>query len=347
MKRPVVAVGIALLLLALIPGQATALPLPGPADLLNAGKLVPSLDPSGWVVDGFKAIIRFIFGDSIDEIGKNLVNLLLAVPILTDAKAFPRLNEYRVYVTGGAWGLLSLSFVVAVFRYWLSSYTDSGGYEGAMGFVRGSMAICMLLVFVPFFDQLARLVNSFTAALVANKLVGESLEKGLLATMSDQALTGGGVAMILAIGAVCLAIVLLVVKVIVLALLAVLFVAMPLAISLWPIEELSWMFRSTLQAMMALYIFPVVWALCFGTFAVLNVDALFPGEHGATIDKLLAPLLVFAALVIMVRLPFRFLAMAGQVGISPGISRGVGHAQTVVRMVPTGRFSSPTSRMKG
>ena len=39
---------------------------------------------------------------------------------------FPRLNDYREYVTAGAWGILALSFVVASLRYWLSSYSGSG-----------------------------------------------------------------------------------------------------------------------------------------------------------------------------------------------------------------------------
>jgi hypothetical protein len=124
-----------------------------------------------------------------------------------------------------------------------------------------------------------------------------------------------------------MAIILLVVKVIVTALLAVLFVASPLAIALWPIEELSWALRSLVQAILGLLIFPILWAVCFGTFAVLSTDALFPGNNGDAINTVLSPLIALAALIIAFRLPFAVLSQAMRAGISPGISRGVTHVR--------------------
>jgi hypothetical protein len=171
--RPVyVALACALVLIVAgsIAAPAPALALPSPADLLPSS--LPSLDPSQWVVDGFKAILTFIFGDQLDELGSHLVNLLLAVPLLTDNGAFPRLNNYREYVTGGAWGILALSFVVASLRYWLSSYSGSGAYEALTGFVRSAGAIGLLLIFPIAFDQVSRAVNAFTAALVVNPSAG-------------------------------------------------------------------------------------------------------------------------------------------------------------------------------
>jgi hypothetical protein len=307
------------------PDQALA--LPSPADLLPGS--LPNLDPSQWVVDGFKAILKFIFGDQLDELGSHLINLLLAVPLLTDTGAFPRLNAYREYVTGGAWGLLALSFVVASLRYWLSSYSGSGAYEALTGFVRTAGAIGVLLIFPIVFDQVARAVNVFTAALVDNPIVGDGLGKGLVGTISTAPLAGGGIAMLVGIAAIIMALVLLVVKVIVTALLAVLFVASPLAIALWPIEELSWGLRSLLQAMVGLLVFPILWAVCFGTFAVLSTDSLFPGDNGDVINSVLAPLITLAALVIAFRLPFAVLSQAMKAGISPGINRGVGVVRNV------------------
>jgi hypothetical protein len=304
------------------PQSATALPLPSPADLLPGGGL-PGLDPSSWVVDGFKAILQFIFGDQLDELGSHLVNLLLSVPLLTDASAFPRLNDYREYVTGGAWGLLALSFVIASLRYWLSSYSGSGAYEALMGFTRTVGAIAMLLLFPIVFDQISRAVNAFTAALVVNPVVGDGLGKGMAGTISDAPFAGGGIAMLIGIAAVVMAIVLLVVKVIVTALLAVLFVASPLAIALWPIEELSWALRSLLQAIVGLLVFPILWAVCFGTFAVLSTDSLFPGDNGDAVNAVLSPLIALAALIIAFRLPFAVLSQALKAGISPGVNRGV------------------------
>lgn len=332
------------------PDQSAALPLPSPADLLNADKIIPGgIDPAGWASDGmvagFKAILRWMFGD-IDDLGKNLVNLLLAVPLLTDAKAFPKLNQYREYVTGGAWGLLSLSFVVASLRYWLAGYYGSGAYEGAQGFVRSCAAISGLLVFVPLFDQVARLTNAFTSALVVNPIVGDNLGKGMSGVLDTGLISGGGIPMIVAIAAVVIAIILLVTKVIITALLAVLFVASPLALALWPIEELAWIFRTLLQALVGLLLFPVIWAVCFGTFSVLQVDALFPGEHGSQIPKLLGPLVALAALIVALKVPYAVLRQAMQSGISPGISRGMRNVQIIQNSIPSGRWVKPTPGMK-
>jgi hypothetical protein len=135
--------------------------------------------------------------------------------------------------------------------------------------------------------------------------------------------------MLIGIAAIVMAIVLLVVKVIVTALLAVLFVASPLAIALWPIEELSWALRSLLQAILGLLVFPILWALCFGTFSVLSTDSMFPGDHGAAVTAVLSPLVALAALIIAFRLPFAVLGQAMRSGISPGISRGVTHVRNV------------------
>jgi hypothetical protein len=65
--------------------------------------------------------------------------------------------------------------------------------------------------------------------------------------------------------------------------------------------------------------------VCFGTFAVLGTDALFPGDNGDTINSVLGPLVTLAALIIAFRLPFAVLSQAMKAGISPGINRGVTH----------------------
>jgi hypothetical protein len=318
--RPVhlaAAVALVLVVVGSLVAPTPAAALPNPLDSL------PSLDPTQWVVDGFRGILEFIFGDQLDELGEQLVNLLLSLPLLTDERAFPELNRYRDYVTGGAWGVLGLSLVIASLRYWMSSYSGSGAYEALSGFLRTAGAIAMLLVFPVAFDTLSRAVNAFTAALVDNPIVGDGLGKGLVGTLSTAPFAGGGIAMLIGIAAIVMALVLLVVKVIVTALLAVLFVLSPLAIAMWPIEETSWGLRSLVQAMGGLLIFPILWAVCFGTFAVLGSDALFPGNQGDMVNTILAPLITLAALIIAFRLPFAVLSQAMKAGISPGINRGV------------------------
>jgi hypothetical protein len=291
------------------------------AVLLAVELLVPqsaaafSLNPADWVVDGFKAILRFIFGD-VAELGRQFMNLLLAVPLLTDKGKFPRLNEYREYVEVGAYALLTLTLFLAFARHWLAGFTGNGGMEALIGVARGAVAVGILLLFEPAFDGISRITNAFTAALIDNPVVGRGLGSGVVKLLSDQSLDGG-IMMLLSIVAIAMAIVLLLIKVIVIAVLAVLFVASPIAIALWPVDELAWAMRSCFQGLLGLLAFPVMWALCFGAFATLTPDALFPGDHGDLINLVLAPMIGLASLIVAVRFPFAVLRMGMQASISP------------------------------
>jgi len=130
--------------------------------------------------------------------------------------------------------------------------------------------------------------------------------------------------MLVGSAAVVMAIVLLVIKVIVMALLATLYVLSPLAIALWPVEELGWALRSLVQAILGLLVFPILWAACFGTFAVLSIDALFPADSRDFLTSaLLAPLVTLASLIIAFRLPFVVLRQAMNAGLAPSVGRSM------------------------
>lgn len=324
------------------PDSAQAVSIPTPLDLLPGGS---SLNPVNWAVDSFKAILKYIFGDQVDDLGRNLMSLLLAIPLLTDKQHFVQLNNYREYVSGAAWGILGLSFVVSSLRYWLSSYAGSGAYEAMQGFMRTTVAIMMLMIFPIVFDQLSRFVNAFTSALVVNDVVGKGLGDGLVGTMTLY--TGGGFGMIIGLAAVVMAFFLLIVKVVITALLAVLFVASPLAIALWPIEETSFLMKSLFSAIGGALLFPIIWALCFATFAVLNTDALFPGRHGSLIDSILSPLVILASLIIAFRLPFKVMETAIGANITSGMRSSYAGAQSAGSFARTRLKPSPTSPVSG
>ncbi len=302
-------------------GWALAIVLVGSLVAPDSAQAFLGIDPAGWAVDGFKAIIKWIFGD-VSTLANHIVQFLLGVPLLADPGQFPKLNAYRDYVVYGAWGVLSLSFVISSLRYWLSSYSGSGAHEALIGFARTAGAIVLLMLFRTMFDQLIRFVNEFTSALISNSVVGDALGHSITATLTGALATGGGIGMIVGIASLIMAIVLVVIKVIVTALLAVLFVLFALAVSLWPIEELSWALRNAVQAILALLMFPIIWAVCFGTFAVLSVDTLF-GEGGSLVNSLLGPLYTLAALIVAFRLPFVVLRQAMNAGLAPSISKGL------------------------
>lgn len=312
------------------PSSASAIDIPNPLDV------VPSLDPTQWAVEGFKSILGFLFGTSLDDLGRHLVALLLAVPLLSDHASFPKLNDYRSYVFGGAWGLLGLSFVWSSLRYWLASYSGSGGYEALVGFGRTVGAIAMLLVFVPAFDIISRAINAMTHALIAGSEIKDAggASHSITAALSIDNVTGGGIAMLVTIAAIVMSIVLLVIKAIVTSLLAVLYIASPLAIALYPVEEVAFLLRSLLQSIFALLVFPVIWALCFATLSILPADAIFPSGGGDIINSIVSPLTTLATLVIAFRLPFKVLEIAGMQGsMAPGVTRGMKHLHTARQVV--------------
>jgi hypothetical protein len=332
MRRSILsAVAFALALIAAVslaspePAQALSNPLssvPNPLDLLPNS--VPSLNPGDWIVEGFKSLLGFIFGD-LDKLGKGLVNFLLGMPLLADEHAFPKLNALRIYIFYGSWGILSLSLVVASLRCWLSSYTGSGMYEGLIGFGRTVGAICLLIGFVPAYDQISRAINALTAAIIQAPMVADGLQHGIVGTIATGPIQGGGLPMIIGIFAVLAALFLLVIKVIITALLAVLYVASPLAIALYPVEELDFFAKALFGVIFALLLFPVIWALCFATFAVMSSDSLFPSSGGDVINALLTPMLTLALLIICSRLPFAVMELGKARGLSPGFTRGMRH----------------------
>ena len=109
---------------------------------------------------------------------------------------------------------------------------------------------------------------------------------------------------------------LLMTKIAVSATTAVVFVAMPLAVMLWPIPELAWIARAAMRAFAVVLAIPLAWAVCFATFAAVGIDALALKGAGKVVDALVMPLVALALLWITVKLPkvLARLALVGALG---------------------------------
>jgi hypothetical protein len=102
-------------------------------------------------------------------------------------------------------------------------------------------------------------------------------------------------------------------------------VASPLAIALWPIEELSWAAAQPRAGDAGAAHLPDRVGGVLRHVRRLEHRFAVPGDNGDVINSVLAPLITLAALVIAFRLPFAVLGQAMKSGISPGINRGVTH----------------------
>jgi len=104
-------------------------------------------------------------------------------------------------------------------------------------------------------------------------------------------------------------------KIVLAALLALLYVAGPLAIALWPLPETSWLARTVLQSLLGILLWPVVWALCFALFAVIGASTFAPaGSFGTQIVK---PWVSVAALLVAYKAPQLLARQAMLAGLMP------------------------------
>jgi hypothetical protein len=275
-------------------------------------------------IKGFGALLQFIFGNTLTQLAQSFLTDLLDVTPLSGPKAPAGLGELHSAIDGAGWGLLTLSFTGAALGYWLSSYTSSGAQQAATAFARTVGAIGLLISSPYIFYAATEAVNQLTHAIITTPLVGGGTTQLFKATFVGTLLTQGGVGMIAALIAAVMALALILVKITITALLAVLYVLSPLAIGLWPVEQLSWLLRTLLQVAFIALIFPVLWAVCFAVFAVLTPD--FTGG-------LLKPLFGVAALIVAFKLPFALLRISTGAGLMPSAGKGMSavyHARGLV-----------------
>ncbi len=279
----------------------------------------------GIFTQGFGALLSFIFGPPLTDLASSFLHDLLNVVPLSGQGAPAGLEELHTDLVGAGFGLLTLSFAAAALGYWLSSYTSSGAEQAARGFTRTVGAVGLLICSPYIFSAATEAVNQLTYAIIKTPVVANGMDKLFAGTFAAGLLSQGGAWLIAAVVAAVIALVLLVVKITITALLAVLYVLSPLAIGLWPVEQLSWLLRVLVQVAFVALIFPVLWAVCFGVFAVLSPDFS---------TGLLQPLFGVAALIVAFKLPFALLRIATGAGLMPSPGKAMSaayHARGLVR----------------
>ena len=308
-----VAVALVALALSAVPAAADIGPIPTPNIDLNPldGIFGGVGDVAGKLIEG---LFKALFGDLQAKVTLAVVKFLVAHPIVTNHAAYGTLNDYRAYVTDGAWGLLALVLTVSAFRYWAAGYAGGGAYEALQALVRVGGAGTVLAAYTFCFEQLLVGGNLMTHALLGFGGIEQGLAKLFVASHFGLGL--GGIAYILELVAF---IALVVTKIALTALLSVLFVAGPLAIAVWPVDELAWLARTWAQVLGAVVLWPVLWSLCFACFAAMG-DAAFTGG-GAVGDTIIKPFVSVAMLFVAFKLPMAVLRQAQLAGLTPNVGR--------------------------
>ena len=319
-----------------IPG--TGIGIPNPLDLLPG---IPS--PADLIGGIFEFFFKRFFGIEA-KVTQRTVEWLLAAPVYTDEAAYGDLNQLRGNIDIAAWALFTLVFTVSAVRYYASGFTSGGSYEAVEALTRGGVAAGAMAIYPQVFGTLTIATNYLTYGVIQDTTVGSGLTK-VLAGATVASFTPLGVGTIAAVVAVVIFLLLIVTKIVLSTLLALLFVAAPLAIALWPLPETSWLARTVLQSLIGVLLWPVVWALCFALFAVIGASALTPdGSFGTHLVK---PWVSVAALYVAFKAPQLLARQAMLAGLmpSPGATamRGVMYGRSAMHTTGAARGAEGVS----
>ena len=168
-----------------------------------------------------------------------------------------------------AFAALGAVATVSGIRYWAAGLTGSGGLEALEGLARTVGAALFIVLWPWLFRHAADLANAAGSGLLGSGSVLDDTAR-LLAVAFVAGVAFNILAILIAIGAAVLFLALLLTKIAVSATTALVFVGMPLAVMLWPIPELAWIARTAMRAFAVVLAIPLLWAVCFATFAAVG-----------------------------------------------------------------------------
>jgi hypothetical protein len=282
----------------------------------------------GLVKSVLTTVLKLLFGLPA-KATVSVVVALVAHPVYADTAAYGPLNGYRAYVTAGAWGVFGLVLTMSALRYWASGFSSSGSYEALAAFTRSLAAAAGLAAYPVAFGYLSILTNELTHALLGFAGVRDGIAELMAAVTIG---SGFGLGLIAGVISVVMLVLLIVTKVVISTMLAVLFVGTPLAIALAPLPEASFLLRTCLSGLAALFLWPVVWALAFAVFAVMGDGAFsLSGGLGTAVMR---PFVSVAALYVAWKAPLLIARQALTAGLTPNLQRGIASAQMVARHMP-------------
>jgi len=298
------------------------LPIPSPLDLG-----LP--DPGDLVGSVFESFFKTFFGLEAG-VTQSAVQWLLAAPVYTDPGAYGDLNRLRGSIEVAAWALFVLVFTVSAVRYYVSGFTSAGSYEAVEALGRGAVAAGGLAIYAQVFGSLSIAANSLTYGIVHEPTVSSGLTE-LLGGATVASFTPLGLGSIAAVAGVVIFVLLIVTKIVLATFLALLYVAAPLGIAVWPLPELAWLGRTIVQSLLGVLLWPVVWALCFALFAVIGASTFAPG--GSFGSHIVKPWVSVAALYVAFKAPMLLARQAMLAGLMPSPARAAARGMVYSRVV--------------
>ncbi len=283
-----------------------------------------SVDP----VQATSSILQQTFGGLAVAASPLLAGTLTQVPDYSSQSGGVVGLERSTTAIGFA--VAGLVLTLSILRFALAGVSASGGFEGAEGVTRTVAAALAMLAWPWAFHNLAALMNTVTHALLSTHSVHVALlglvavggvGAVLLATHSKIGWVFGivilGLEALLMIG-------LLLMKVLLAGATTLIFVAMPLALALWPLRETSWIAGRLAHVLFVAVATPLLWALIFATAAVMG-GSVFGLQGGFWDTILIRPLAAMSMFVLALLAPLMLLRHAHG-GIGHPVGRLAGYA---------------------
>lgn len=322
LTRPLVLVlGVALAAGILTPAaaQATTLDHAASSPLGLLGLNVGSL-----VTDIIKKLVDLVVPDFASHWITALVQWLVAVPDVSDARAYPHLNAYRAELVGLGFALLAISLSVCALQI------AAGAPIASQVAKRTVIAASVLVLYPKLVSTFILGLNILTGSMVTQHLVTDGIDKMLGAALVIGIATSG-VGWGLAVGAALTSLYfvagLMIVKIGLTSLEAVLMLAGALVWGLYPLPATAWLARTWIAGAITIALIPMAWALIFAASALLTSDSLIwaSGAHGGLPDEMqqiVKPFTAVACLWLAFKAPVFLMAAGRAVGIHPGMIAG-------------------------
>jgi hypothetical protein len=290
---------------------------------------------SSGAVGAFKGIIKFLFGGIEAYLTLAVLSLLVHVSVNTGGAVSSLYNLTSGIAIAALGGIMTLS----VFRYWIVGLTGGDdAFSAIKGVTRSIGTVCFILMWPWIFLQLQGSVNVIDSAILRSPAIEGDIGTLFRVTgVGNPFAFASGVGIIINIFVAILFVILLLglfsMKIVLTYSVGVIYVAMPLGIAVWPIEELAWIPKLLARSLGLCLLIPMVWTLVFSTWGAIGDNAV--NLRGTPGQVLIQPLIVISMLWMAVSLPHSLLRMArqGLGGLGGGSGRGQVASMTASRMV--------------
>ena len=183
-----------------------------------------------------------------DEQNRDIRHIFGSLSRVASAKEQPGIASKYAVTQAVAFGLIPLLLVISALRYWTAGIIGGSVATAVMAFCRAAIAVFAIIVLPTAFNAAQHIADAVTVVFISQS--GDALLR-LIEIFFLQ--LNGQLLFVLIIAFLLFLIIF--VKVMLGALLAVLFVFSPVAIALWVLDEAAWVARGTLQGSFGIMLF--------------------------------------------------------------------------------------------